>query len=183
MMEAQIAAALKEHLPYELDMLEGSFVRLYSTEFADQLKDTVIKNALIEAFWTHARNLVEYFMHSKGDRFSGVVSARDFTNDYFPDMKMKTLDQEINAQISHLTYDRKTIEHEKLGGYQMLRVKQSIDRETKRFQELLKPEYRAIWVPRVPSEWIETPSIMSATNTSTVAKSMAGPTGPLHHRS
>jgi hypothetical protein len=39
MMKAQIAAALKEHLSYELDMLEGSFVRLHSTEFADQLKE------------------------------------------------------------------------------------------------------------------------------------------------
>jgi hypothetical protein len=89
-------------------------------------------------------------------------------------MKLKSLDQEINAQVSHLTYDRKAIEHEKLGGHQMLRVKQSIDREMKRFQERLKPEYRTIWVPRVPSEWIETTTTMNATNTSTVARLIAG---------
>ncbi|MFL6975947.1 MAG: hypothetical protein ACJ8F2_28880, partial [Xanthobacteraceae bacterium] len=54
------AAILTEHLPYELDMLEGAFVFVHASQFADARENALFKNAMIEAFWTHARNLIEF---------------------------------------------------------------------------------------------------------------------------
>ena len=50
-------AILREHLPYELDMLEKAFVFLHDPQFAAARQDQFAKNAAIEAFWIHARNL------------------------------------------------------------------------------------------------------------------------------
>jgi hypothetical protein len=105
---------LEEHLPYELDMLERAFVILHLEKFTELRKDAFLRNAVIEAFWTHARNLVEFLMHPPNADADGTVSARDFTKDYLPDMKMKSIDQQINAQVSHLTYERKSLPSEKL---------------------------------------------------------------------
>jgi hypothetical protein len=74
--EATIESVLKEHLPYELDMLEQCFVRLHTKEQSEQL-DQLTKNALVEAFWVHARILSEFLKQApKGAYASGIVSAK-----------------------------------------------------------------------------------------------------------
>ena len=65
---------------------------------------------------------------------------------------MGTLDDEINAQVCHLIYERKSSPAEKLDGYQMLRVKQAIDAEIRRFQEQLETPYCKFWTPRQPNQ-------------------------------
>jgi hypothetical protein len=115
-------------------MLEGTFARLHCDEFAELRKDLVTRNALIEAFWIHARNVVEFITHPKGDGVSGTVSAKDFTKNFYPSMGMKTLDQKIKVQVSHLTYDRKSDADQKLHEHEMLRAKQAIDKEIERFE-------------------------------------------------
>jgi hypothetical protein len=106
------AAILKEHLPYELDMLEGAFVFLHSADSAAQRQNTILKNAMIEAFWTHARNLIEFLTHPKGNDSAGVVSAKDFAKAYFHKLNMDSIDDLVNAQISHLTYERRSASEE-----------------------------------------------------------------------
>jgi hypothetical protein len=171
MVDPTQTTALTQHLPYELDMLEETFVRLNSDKFSDQRKDVITKNAWIEAFWTHASNLVEFLNQPPGNGMSGTVSARDFTEKFYPDTNMKVLDQKINAQVSHLTYERKMpLPNEKLGEYDMLRMKQTIDREIKRFEASMKPEYKALWRPRTPSEWIAVSAELLATNETSTFK-------------
>jgi hypothetical protein len=79
--EPNVIAVLEELLPYELDMLEGCFLRLHAQEFLEQRRerrDGVSRNAWIESFWVHARNLYEFFRQpptAVHDR--GIVSAHD----------------------------------------------------------------------------------------------------------
>ena len=54
-MDQIIASLLTEHLPYELNTFEQSFVFLHSTEYADLRRRLFLKNAAIEVFWLHAR--------------------------------------------------------------------------------------------------------------------------------
>ena len=71
-------AILGEHLPYELDMLDASFALLHSPALAAHRAHPAVRNALVEAFWTHARNVIEFLTHPKGnDAAGGIVSARD----------------------------------------------------------------------------------------------------------
>ena len=167
------ARIIKEHLPYELNMLEAAFTFLHSPTYADRRrKDDVEKNMVIEVFWLHARNLIEFLAHRKTNDNKGVVSAEDFTTGrFYPHMKMKEMDELINAEITHLTYERKSSPEEKIGGYDMLRVKQTIDREIKRFEQALA-EYKSMWVPRVPSEWLEVDGTLCATNQTTFTETM-----------
>ena len=46
---------IQQYFVYELDRLEGMFARRNADELANQRED-----AWIEAFWTYARNVVEF---------------------------------------------------------------------------------------------------------------------------
>ena len=53
---------LEEHLKYELDMFDATYLLMFSGE----LKKGFIANTVIESFWTHARNLNEFFTIAAG---------------------------------------------------------------------------------------------------------------------
>ena len=107
----------EEHLPYELDMFEEAAKFLMSEEFAkldrENNKDDWFRaNAAIEAFWTYARTLREFFKQPKNrEPVLGAhhASARDFASDYWPDLDLQTVVDKINNQVSHLNYGRETI--------------------------------------------------------------------------
>ena len=82
---------------------------------------------------------------------------------------MKTIDQRINAAVSHLLYERKTATEEKLGGYDMLRVKECIDREIEQFEKGMLKEYRAIWTKRNPTKWIRVDDNVTSTSSHTTS--------------
>jgi hypothetical protein len=91
-----IELLLRKDLPYEINMLEHTFRLLSSDDYAKNLrKYTVVANALVELFWTHARNLIEFFNKGRGDGLTGLASAQDMTEGYFADTKMKGLDYMI----------------------------------------------------------------------------------------
>src|SRR5262245_5338069 len=161
--EAEIAI-LRIHLPYELDMFEAAFVFLHSTDLAAARENGFIKNAAIEAFWTHARNLIEFLMESRKAKHTDVVPARTFAKDYTDSLEIKSIKIMVNKQISHLTYERVDAPEGKLGGQEMLLVKQAIDAEIRRLEESLEDRYRELWVPRRPSEWIEAGTDPAATD-------------------
>jgi hypothetical protein len=141
---------LRKHLPYELAMLELTFRLLHSPD--DEAKKIrehrVVSNALVESFWTHARNLIEFFNQLKGDGLKGVASAKDMTEGYNADTKMRELDQMINVQISHLQYDRPALTKEQLNLPEMDRVRGVIAREIDKFQRCILPKYRGDWKSR-----------------------------------
>jgi hypothetical protein len=134
------AAVLQEHLPYELDMLDAAFTFLHSPDYV-KFHTPFCKNTAIESFWLHARNLIEFLTRPPSGG-AGTVSAQDFTTEFWPETVMKEMDQRINIAITHLIYGRKSEQGEKLNGHEMLRVKQHIDREIKRFEKCLLPEFK-----------------------------------------
>jgi hypothetical protein len=138
-----IERLLFRHLPYELDMLEQTLARLLANANAP-----VVSNALIESFWTHARNLIEFFNQPKGDGITGTASAQDMTVGYSPDAKLKTIDQLINQQISHLQYDRPAFTADQLDFNEMFRVRGDIQREVERYQKTIRCKYQDFWKPR-----------------------------------
>src|ERR1700716_3048028 len=77
--EPNVIAVLEELLPYELDMLEGCFLRLHAREFLEQRRerrDGVSRNAWIESFWVHARNLYEFFANRRRPLTTGASFLR-----------------------------------------------------------------------------------------------------------
>jgi hypothetical protein len=85
---------LKEHLPYELDMLDEAAAYARSTEAAEtNTKKGQVwfkRNAAIEAFWTHARNLIEFLTREKSpDLTVSSASAQDFTETSIPRWKWR----------------------------------------------------------------------------------------------
>jgi hypothetical protein len=163
-MEATVEAVLKEHLPYELDMLEQSFLRLHS-EGADEL-DKLIKNALVETFWVHARNLFEFFKQCPSSEHTrGIVSAQDLAPGYERlKEKSENFTGRVNDQITHLRYER--VSKDKFNEYEMLRAKEAIEREFKRFQKkLIDPDYLTVWTPRLPMQPIDASMLPSGAQT------------------
>jgi hypothetical protein len=134
----------EEHLPYELDMFDEAAKFIMSKEFAkldrkNNKNDWFRANAAIEAFWTHARTLQEFFNQPKNpEPMLGAhhASAKDFASDYWPDLGLGTVVEKINNQVSHLNYGRESLPPEKLG-HEMQYVKAAIDKQVKRFQETI----------------------------------------------
>jgi hypothetical protein len=112
-----------EHLPYELEMFDEAAKFLMSDEFAkldrDKNKDDWFRaNAAIEAFWTHARTLQEFFTQPKNPeplQHAHHASAQDFAPDYWHDLELGAVIDKIHAQVSHLNYGRESLPPEKLG--------------------------------------------------------------------
>jgi len=153
----RVQIVLGDALPYELAMLDRAARNMQTPQF-QQLKieqdpsDWLTHNAMVEAFWTHARCLLEFFNASKRNNFgSSPASARDLTtNAYSPSAEIQKLwgpgklSEKINEQISHVGFCRKAELYEKLGP-QMGHVKNTIDKETKAFAGALRPEFQQYW--------------------------------------
>jgi hypothetical protein len=147
---------LGDALPYELAMLDIGARFTQKPEFTQLKKDEnpidwLTYNATVEAFWTHARCLIEFFNRSKNNNFdSSSASARDFAHEYWPSKDMRklygtgSLFQKINEQVSHVGFCRKTELYEKLGS-EMAHVKWTIDDETRAFEAKLQTEFREYW--------------------------------------
>jgi hypothetical protein len=176
---------LKEHLPYELDMLDEAAAYAGSTEAAETHTRKgpawFKRNAAIEAFWTHARNLIEFLEREKSpDLNVSSASAKDFTDSFHFTLEIKNLKDKINAQICRLGYGRTIVDYEKLG-HEISYVKPALDSQIKRFEAKLDFESRKHWAQRTPST-VRGPD--KATHTALAAKtaSFTG-TGPAHGRS
>jgi hypothetical protein len=173
-------AILTQHLPYELDMFDEATAYLQSKEFEQSVNVTergtawFKKNAAIEVFWTHARNLIEFLIRTKSksiDEMMFAASARDFAEEFRSELDADTLMGKINAQVSHLGFGRKTSPVEKLGSIDMNWVKPAIDSEIKRFESLLNSDCRDYWVTRHPIALV-TPQPTHTTSATSMIVSM-----------
>jgi hypothetical protein len=126
------------YLFYEFWMLAETHKRLLAG-----IGDTVIQNALIEAFCTHARNLNEFFLEVGWDH---ALKASDFTaGDYkWPpnSEERKALIAKINKQISHLTDQRTLTAQEKIGERDRTALYELLVADFKNFTQYLRPELR-----------------------------------------
>jgi hypothetical protein len=90
---------------------------------------------MIEAFWLHARNIIEVLNHPKnknGVLPRATVSAKDFTK--YSRRTQLAGHPRSHQQCSYTSSVRSTVTaEEKLAGCEMQSVKNAIDREIKTF--------------------------------------------------
>jgi hypothetical protein len=173
-MHPNAKAMLEEHLPYELEMLQGAYEFLQNPAYAHDRRHPFARNAAIECFWLHARNLIDFLTQASSATLfetRGAVSAYHFTTkSYDPDGIGRDINDDINQSITHLQYGRKSQAQPTLDVFTMLRVKQHIERQIKKFEDALTEEAGKVWVRRTLPETIEVTTLDSATNATTFAR-------------
>src|SRR5215472_1081532 len=100
---------LRCHFVYEVKMIWETYARFLRRDFVT--KETVIRNALIESFCVHARNLIE-FLRGKHRRKYTRPSYRPFCD--VPTEKINAINDRLNDQISHLRFGRTVKTSEKI---------------------------------------------------------------------
>jgi hypothetical protein len=140
---------LSDALRYEFDMLDAVALHMQKEEFkhlGNNETECLIRNAIVESFWTHARNLLEFFNQTQNrqDLTASSASAKDFTCNFNPSSEIKalwadgSLKTKINEMISHVGFCRRTELYKKLDINEMERVKSVIDKEVQEFELRLR---------------------------------------------
>jgi hypothetical protein len=138
--DQQYEYCLHEHLPYEINMFRALFTALA----LGLPKDSLTRNAFIESFFIHARNLIAFL---KNDSDCGF-DPRYFTKtNYNPNTSFvpTKLWKKIIHQVAHLLPERTHVSSEKLGPKDRKDISDLIERELGRFESALTDEYRAKW--------------------------------------
>lgn len=104
--------AQSKHLLYEIQMLSAlaGYIREGTADYAVAhlpLEGVPVRNAVVEAFELHARNLIEFLIHQRsGDK----STAGDFTRgkwtrpgDWAP---LKSLRSQFSERVAHLSWKR-----------------------------------------------------------------------------
>jgi hypothetical protein len=128
----------QKHLPYEIDMMREAILALATRDKLSRFE----RNAFIETFCLHARNLVEFF-GDDGDYGPHAFTDAEFELDSHV-ISARTL-RRINQQISHLTKRRIDDGRRKIHGGNLKDVHQAIEAEIRHFTQHLKPEWRERW--------------------------------------
>ena len=137
-MDAKLREIIKQHLTYEIEMLFATQAKLQAGE-----PDRNVRNALIESFCIHARNLIDFL---RGKR-SGV-RASSVTYDYTP-FADGEIDREyrrmIEEQITHLGFGRTSNPVEQINGRVQATLLSSIAKELVRFKHHIREQYPCPW--------------------------------------
>ncbi len=126
------------HLNYEIWMLEETCKKGHD--------DEVVKNALIESFCIHARNLFEFF--------SG--EARLYTQSYQPFAHISKNSREgivtkLNVHVAHVQFQgRVTNDADKINDRDRARILNILSDEIKQFKNYLRPEYSDVEIRDLP---------------------------------
>jgi hypothetical protein len=136
--EAKLKEVVEHHLPHEIDMLFGLFMRL-----SEGITDIHLRNAAMGSFCIHARNLIE-FLESVGQG----VKAKAVTHDYkaFAGGKIdKTLKDKIQNQIVHLGFGRTMDREQLINRDGCIALARAITTELLIVQRHWRPEYVPTW--------------------------------------
>jgi hypothetical protein len=131
----QELATFSEHVLYEMAMLVG-IPRKFDTS-----QDDVTRNALLESFAIHARQLVNFFYdHAE----AGEIVASDYFDDPIREWKMvrgkeesdlKGMVNRVSVEIAHLTLKRL----EKKKDWNLLSIVKEIERRCLLFLQRVRP--------------------------------------------
>lgn len=156
---------LEDALPHELEMLQGSYIRLISPP-----SDPIVENALIECFCLHARQLLEFLNNKQG------APVRDFVDAAFQLQHITNLDNDLvtklNTQIAHITYRRTAQQKDKINQADRKRLLEEIVAEMQNVANNLKAEFVGLLslnVVQVPTIIVSTTA--SATNQIQIVRS------------
>ncbi len=88
---------------YEVALFIGLFARLSQGETST---DLVIRNACLEAWLLHARNLITFFETSQEDRRQDDIISEDYGFAARPLLITKRTQNRFNKDLAHLTFSR-----------------------------------------------------------------------------
>jgi hypothetical protein len=149
----------EEHLPYELSMLDEATDFLSSTRQVNDdpttRQDWFRRQSAIEAFWVHARLLIEFFekktrtpnLSTDSTKFvpdpsGNHASALDFAPNFKSQISVGNLIKEkVNPQVVHINYQREKDPLKKLGN-EIDRVKREIEKDVESFVKDLDDEWK-----------------------------------------
>ena len=155
---------LTEHLPYEIDMLDLTYMLLHDPKSAELRRSHLLTNMAIECFWLHARNLIVFLRRKSPVADAGEASASHFTANEFVPLRNFKEEDEINTQVSHLKYERPSSHDLKLNTLRMENVYEAIHGALREWGQVLKVEYAGIWRQRSPVRVKFSSEPLSATN-------------------
>jgi hypothetical protein len=100
----QTLALASDHLYYEITMLRFAACQLA----ARQAERDEPKNALLESFAIHVRNLRNFFFKKQSSRLKDEILAIDYLDNWNPPKSeyLGRIEGKINEEISHLSYKR-----------------------------------------------------------------------------
>jgi len=97
-----------EHLKYEIDMfsaLEKALSLNGSFKILDMLEGIVVKNALLESFLVHERNIID-FLYGETEHKTDIT-YKDFiknrTEPFINKNRRKAMERNIDEEVLHLT--------------------------------------------------------------------------------
>lgn len=157
-----------EHVKYEIDMLRSTHECLRSRKW-----DWAVQNALIESFWVHARNLLEFFGKQKN-----AHPVTSFCGTSYVPLKfssVRPLYRKICEQISHLKSGRT---HDAEAKLDVLNsgVREFLENEIEKFRFHLNRECENL-IPARPKPTPE-PAAVSFVEQTTTAASTTYTVGP-----
>src|SRR6266478_3100960 len=140
---------LKCHFVYELTMLRDTYQRC--PKEGTIINDDIIRNALIESFCVHARNLIEFFEGEKNESRKYSESAYHPFSTVMSDIRIGVIKKRLNAQITHLIYHgthKRTInDSEKINDKDRADIYTIVARENTIFKTHLAQGYKHIAIP------------------------------------
>ena len=129
---------LDDALPYELDMLEETFLLLQNPQ------PRGVGNALIEFLCLHARQLIDFFENGQGVHAEQLTAAGTYIPQDTPAIS-NALRTKLNTQIAHLTAKRTSVEADKIGEQDRELLLRQLVSESQRFANQLSTGDRAIF--------------------------------------
>jgi hypothetical protein len=147
-MSDPILAEIKNrHLPYEINMLRGTFKQLKQIDDNGgvpkeaPIAQKVVRNALIEAFCIHARSLIDFLTNRSDPKAGDGATAAEFAPNFTSDLDvsvdpLKSIRTKLNKEIFHLTKKRPDTGQFDVStdGIELLRL---LEADIKRFQSEL----------------------------------------------
>jgi|SRR6185437_2068281 hypothetical protein len=180
----------EHHLPYEIDRLAEAFELLKSPrELRERLSQSTfdtVADSLVVAFCIHGKNLIEFLSRPISENYA---SSSDYADNYQPwniahGTQEHSIKGKLNNQLSHLTFDRTTVDSDKISIDDRIFIVQQIKNELERWAPYLKTTYNVNALPiarLTPSQTVKLSGSISATNHTTYASSgpfgFTGPSG------
>jgi hypothetical protein len=170
---------LGHHIPYEVNMMRTLYENLKTGS-----PSRLFRNALIESFHIHARNLMEFFTNDR----QCVVDPTIYVEKTYRVNKIfmpKTLENKISQQIVHITRQRTTENAAKLNDKERDDTVAALEKQILRFERALTDNNRAIWTAGLQAMKVEdelfvlvTGGVRGPTNHISSLTAVLGPTGP-----
>src|SRR5262245_20443645 len=140
--EDEIENCLKDHLPYEINMLRVAAIRL--TKIKVPSTDA---NVYVELFCMHARNLIEFFDRRWERR--GDFKAYQLADGYTCEVDLEETRDRINKRIAHLTTGRVRGNDKKNSVGECFRTYTKLENEIERFMACLPKQRRSAFSARL----------------------------------